>query len=221
MPYLPNIPIASQTLKSSQPQILSNFQTSNSVYGVDHYDYTVTGTNLGHHKNVTMPVVVTPPTPSASQFTIYSKTVSGSSELFAKRDGSPTEFQLTSGGNINISSSAGYTPLAKAITLQLTYNSGDRVNPISYSAISNIGVASMLPNVAPNWEIVFTTPMASANYFVSVALGNWTSTTFGATTVSPFYFNRSTTGLFIQVPNVANLGAGPFTTEISVMIFGT
>jgi hypothetical protein len=221
MPYLPNIPIATQTLKSSQPQILSNFQTSNSVYGVDHYDYTVTGTDLGHHKNVTMPVLVTPPTPSANQFTIYSKTVSGSSELFAKRDGFPTEYQLTSGGNINISAAAGYTPLARAVTLQATYNTGDRVNPTGYSIISSIGVASMVPNVAPNWQMTFTTPMASANYYVSIALGNWTSTTFGATTVSPFYFNRTVNSLFIQVPNLANLGAGPFTTEISVMIFGT
>jgi hypothetical protein len=216
MPYLPNIPIGPQTLMSSQPQIRDNFSVSNTVYGVDHYDFTVTGDNLGHHKNVTMPVSVTPPTPSANQFTIYSKTVSGSSELFAKRDGFPTEYQLTSGGSITAAGT-----LTKAVLLQATYNSGDRVNPTGYSILSSVGVASMVPNVAPNWEITFTTPMASANYYVSVALANWTSTTFGATTVSPFYFNRTTTSLFIQVPNVANLGAGPFTTEISVMIFGT
>lgn len=56
--YLPNIPTAVQLQSVSQGQILTNFGVLNSSYGIDHYDYTVSGANTGFHNKVTTPAII-------------------------------------------------------------------------------------------------------------------------------------------------------------------
>jgi hypothetical protein len=98
MTFDPNIPTNDQTIKSAQPQIRTNFQAQNAVYGSDHYAFDEANANLsGKHSKVTLPNQSPPPSTIAGELALYSKDVSGSSGLFYRRDADPTEYQITSG----------------------------------------------------------------------------------------------------------------------------
>ncbi len=50
--YLPNIPLASDDLSTSQADLLGNFQALNTIYGTDHYPFSDTSADQGFHKKV-------------------------------------------------------------------------------------------------------------------------------------------------------------------------
>jgi|APGre2960657404_1045060.scaffolds.fasta_scaffold00118_37 hypothetical protein len=82
--YTPNIPAASDRPSQSQAQILSNFQTLNSTYGVDHYDFTTATTNQGKHQKVTFPAQAGDPTTIANELALYAKNVGGDLGLYVR-----------------------------------------------------------------------------------------------------------------------------------------
>jgi hypothetical protein len=105
MTYLPNNPVANQTLKSSQPQLQGNFQVIENIYNSEHFPFTESDPLLqGKHKHITLPASAVAPSPPANQLALYAKSVSGASELFLKRDNDPTEHQITIDGMINSTS---------------------------------------------------------------------------------------------------------------------
>ncbi len=55
MTFLPNIPTINQNLDFSQSQLLTNNQALNTVYGIDHYEYSNGSVNAGFHNKVTTP----------------------------------------------------------------------------------------------------------------------------------------------------------------------
>lgn len=217
MPYLPNIPIATQTLKSSQPQILGNFQTLNSVYGVDHYDYTVTGANMGHHKNVTFNKTEPAPSPAAGYVSIYGKDVAGSSELFVKHDGSPTEYQLTSGGNTNITNSTGFTPISAKVTVQMDFPAVS-VNP-TITILNQSNVASVVLSGSPNFLVTFTTPLSSAAYYPMISFGLPQNVLSSAEAPSMLNTVPLTTSCLFHLP-IDPGHPTAFTAYVNLLIFG-
>lgn len=73
--YLPNIPQQSDNLDFSQGQLLTNFQSLDTYYGIDHIKYSV-ATNSGFHNQVTsVPQSVVPTTTVNPIFYSYQSTV--------------------------------------------------------------------------------------------------------------------------------------------------
>jgi hypothetical protein len=97
MPYLPNIPQPNDLLSESQGDILGNFQSANTTYGINHYPFdNATVGQIGKHKYVEMPVsAVIPAGLITNEGTVYSKTANAASQLFYSPDNSTNEYQLT------------------------------------------------------------------------------------------------------------------------------
>lgn len=74
MSYLPLIPAATDDPSVSQSQIQTNFSLLNSVFGVDHVNYTA-GSNNGLHTKVTL-VTAGDPAQSVAGPELYAKSVS-------------------------------------------------------------------------------------------------------------------------------------------------
>lgn len=75
--YTPNIPASSDRPSQSQGQILNNFQTLESTYGIDHYPFTDATVNQGKHKKVTFPAQASDPTTLAGELALFAKNVGG------------------------------------------------------------------------------------------------------------------------------------------------
>lgn len=58
MSYNPNIPQPNDELSDSQPDILNNFGSSNTSFGIDHYPFSDLTVNNGKHNKVTTPLIV-------------------------------------------------------------------------------------------------------------------------------------------------------------------
>jgi hypothetical protein len=87
MTYTPNIPLATQRIADTQSPINANFTSANTIFGLDHIAFDAAGNN-GKHKYVTMiDETASPPTPGASEGTIYSKTTGGVTNPYYRRDG--------------------------------------------------------------------------------------------------------------------------------------
>jgi len=94
MSYTHNIPNSSDARAESQIQILSNFQTLNSVWSVNHTPLTSTESQ-GQHKVLTMRNQTVDPTTAANQVALYNKLVSSIPELFFRPASNGTPIQLT------------------------------------------------------------------------------------------------------------------------------
>jgi len=123
MAYNNNIPQATDNLSQSQADLLANFAALDSQYGSsgDHVAFSAVSNN-GKHKKSTYVVQGSDPGSSATEAVVYSKTSSGSSELFLQRDAVATAIQLTK-GTVNIAGDAtgtskGHTFLPGGLLLQ-------------------------------------------------------------------------------------------------------
>ena len=89
-------PLGTASVKANEATGANNTAHIETTLNVDHY---WTLTSAGKHKQVTLPVSATAPTPAANDLTLYSKNTTGGSCLFMARDGSPLlSAQLTSAG---------------------------------------------------------------------------------------------------------------------------
>lgn len=97
MAYVSNIPQPNDLLSESQGDILGNFQSANTTYGINHYPFdNATVGQIGKHKFVEMPVsAVIPAGLIAGDGTVYAKTANAATQLFYSPDNSTNEYQLT------------------------------------------------------------------------------------------------------------------------------
>ncbi len=94
MSYTVPVPVSGQSLGNSRPIIAQNFATIQTIFDKNHVDFNASGG--GKHKYVEIPVSVSIPAGlTASEGTLYTKTVSGASQLFYSPDTTSNEYQLT------------------------------------------------------------------------------------------------------------------------------
>lgn len=100
MSFNPNIPLPTDFLSQSQQDILTNFQTSDTSQGVNHYQFSDVTANNGKHKFLQMPENAAPTT-AVDEGAVYTTVGSGPAETnlwFRAEDsggGGGFEYQLT------------------------------------------------------------------------------------------------------------------------------
>jgi hypothetical protein len=95
MSYNPNIPIGTDPMAVSQPQVLNNFTAINSAWSVDHIPLTATD-NVGMHNALNMVKQSGTPRTSSSQVGLYvAADGSGNPQIFYCPNSSQTPIQLT------------------------------------------------------------------------------------------------------------------------------
>ena len=94
MAYNNAIPQASDRIKDSQSQILDNFAAIKTLVDINHV--TFDAVNQGKHKYVSMPEQSSDPTTAANEVAIYTKAVSGVSQLFLRNEGDGSVVDWTS-----------------------------------------------------------------------------------------------------------------------------
>ena len=174
MPYLPNIPAAGDKLVVSQGQIQGNFQTSNTVFGTDHYPFDNVSGNEGKHKQVQMPVLLAKPAGlSTGEGTLYSKTANSESQIFFNPDNSVNEYQLTRAIDAEFAkfakntpylanSEGGWTFLPGGLILQYgkrqsAANPSAVVFPVAFTSVPFSVTATRIQNTATSWGITVPT----------------------------------------------------------------
>jgi hypothetical protein len=128
MSFTPNIPTINMSLGTSRVAIVNNFSNLYNTSAVNHFEgNTVVAPPLapGKHKYVQMPtipnaVVASAPTNPADQLSLYTKSVSGRSTLYYKKDNSVDEWQLTGVDPSN--ANPGYTFLPGGLLIQWGVN---------------------------------------------------------------------------------------------------
>lgn len=93
MTFVPGIPASGQTLGNSRSQVQGNFANYNTVVSVNHVPPNASG--QGKHAFVEMPVQSPDPATLAGEGGLFTKTTSGSSELYYLRDAVATIYQMT------------------------------------------------------------------------------------------------------------------------------
>ncbi len=74
MVFKPTKPAAPDDLDVSQGDIQGNFQTSNTVMAVNHFEFDITTGQEGMHRKVDLPVLAAPPTTGANVGVFYNTT---------------------------------------------------------------------------------------------------------------------------------------------------
>ena len=145
MSYTPNIPNSSDARAESQIQILSNYQTLNSVWAVNHVPLTSTDTQ-GQHNVLTLRNQSGDPTTASNQVALYNKLVSSIPELFFRPASNGTPIQLTypslTNGTPNIIVGTGYTNV-----IQQSFIAGPFVIYAGYIFNEN-GLADLIAAIA-------------------------------------------------------------------------
>lgn len=90
MAYKSNIPLATDKLSSSQPDINGNFTEINTYVNVDHIAFN--GADQGKHKKTTFPVAAAPGAVGATEVGLYAATHLGMPELFINKTADQVPF---------------------------------------------------------------------------------------------------------------------------------
>ena len=115
MTYSTTTPAASDPINTTYAPIATNFSILNTTFNTDHVPPTdATSANWGKHKQVTLQVSASAPSPSGTDANVYTKTVSGAQQLFFK-NAAGTETQITGATS---ESGNGYLTLPGGIILQ-------------------------------------------------------------------------------------------------------
>lgn len=94
MAFNPNIPQPDDFQDESQTQLLANFQALKTLIDVNHE--TFGSANEGKHKYVTLPEQSSAPATSTNEMALYTKAVSGVTQMFLKNENSGSEVNFTS-----------------------------------------------------------------------------------------------------------------------------
>ncbi len=98
--YLPDIPQATDLISVSQGQLLTNFQTLNTGFGIDHYEFNNATTDRGKHKHAsfvdqTASIPVPPMSFAiANELVVFGVTTGGITSLYYQKDATATVFTL-------------------------------------------------------------------------------------------------------------------------------
>ena len=138
---LNDVPLAGQTLAVTRAPINQNFTTINTAFLVNHVEYGLA--DQGKHKFLQFPQQAAAPATAATELAMYTKDVTGSPQLFIRRQSSGTEIDFTSA--------------TTAVDGQTTLPSGITFKWNTVAGTGNTAVA-----------ITFTTPFTTACYNVQV-----------------------------------------------------
>jgi hypothetical protein len=165
MTYNPNIPQPSDNLSDSQNDLLNNFQTLDTSFAVNHYQFSNATANNGKHKFCEMPIGILPVGLSANEATIYGKSAVGLSpategNLWFTPDASGKEYQLTR----TISDGVSY-PKFGAATTGWTFLPGGLI--MQYGTVTTISGGGT-SNGTVIYPITFTSPSTAYSINLTV-----------------------------------------------------
>lgn len=109
-----NIPTASQRLRDSQPQFLTNFASLQTFLETNHVAFSAA--NSGKHKFLQLPEQSSAPTVAANEMGLYTKEQGSVSQLFVRRESDGTEINLTNPTSSIVTS--GYTTLVNGLIIK-------------------------------------------------------------------------------------------------------
>jgi len=184
MTYSTNIPEANHEPAQDQPLMKDNFNVIQSAFTVDHIGM-VTVTNRGKHKRVHLPISPPVPTTAASEGVLYTATASGNTQLFYRRDGSATQFQIT--GKTSGASTNGYTFLFGGFYVEWGSDTTDGFGlntvtfPEAFSTTSYAVVVTPIQNDSEGinrFTKVVTKSSTNFTVFTADRLGNAIATEF-------------------------------------------
>lgn len=93
MAYTANIPQASDDPSQSQALLLANFQEISTAFNTNHGDFN--SGDQGLHKFLQMPEQSSAPATGTNEGALYTKDVSGTTQLFWREETNGTEYQMT------------------------------------------------------------------------------------------------------------------------------
>jgi len=93
MSYQSNVPLGTDAPSASAADFRNNFGQIFTVNGVNHEDFNAA--DAGKHKFMQMPEQGSPPATAANEGALYTKAVSGATQLFFREESNGTERQMT------------------------------------------------------------------------------------------------------------------------------
>lgn len=173
MSYNQNIPVATDDLSVSQPQIQANFLAIFNAFNLNHGSFNDV-TNQGKHVFVEMPNQnAAPPTTIANETGLYtnSSTYTNQPELFfIKQNGTTAPSPLNTANGYEITSSnytsPGWTRLPSGILLKWGTFSGTT----PYTLVFDVSATN--PQFANCYNVQLTSTFSTAEYFTVTNLTN-------------------------------------------------
>jgi hypothetical protein len=204
--YINNIPQADDIVAQSQPQLLNNCQSLDQEMDVDHYSMANSDANKrGKHAAARFTIQGADPTTLATEMAIYSKTVTGNTDLWVRPISNGTPFQLTSGS----SGGSGFQAYG-------TFNN----NGASAVFLSKSSNDSSDTYSAGLYTITFSPALSSANYGC-VQSQSWNGSQSTGAVVLGVYSNFSQTTNQIKLLFYQSLTDGYFFAALSPTIYKT
>lgn len=192
MAYNSNIPLPTDLISQSQPQLLANFQAINTLLDVNHYTFNSAGATDGKHKYVSMPEQLADPATAVNELAIYSKegAISTVAELFLRRENNGTAYAFTESGQNVI----GWTRLPSGILIKWgNDNAGDGSTTQNFPLVDGGGVAQPAFTATPYIILFIKTENQVAN---NTAVANWNLSSTNSATQYTINL-RNTTGAVI------------------------
>lgn len=180
------MPLPTQTLGQTNNLIKQNFNNISTNWQVNHVDWD-SGTDSGKHKFVTMPEQGSDPVTAANEMAIYTKAVSGITQMFLRNEGNGAAVNFsglyTFPGGPWALGSQGSTTLPSGLILKWGFNSVTAGSGTISFALSGSYPTTLFA--------VFITPSVVTNATVSVnarTLANFTVNCSTASTTSFYWF---------------------------------
>lgn len=188
--YDPNAPTGLVNLDVDYQSLQLNFQQANISFGINHYPFTDNTANNGKHKFVEMPILTgIPPGLASAEFTLYSKNVSGNSQLFSTRGVTGIEVQLT-GPGVPITTTNGSTFLAGGLLIQwgkkaTPGSTGSVIFPVAFSSApfsiqltlqrtsgsQSVTIDNATPPSVSQFNYLSSSPGSDFLYWMAIGLG--------------------------------------------------
>lgn len=163
MAFNPNIPQPTDALSQSQADILANFQAIAPLFDQGIQDFVI------------LPVQGSAPTTAASELALYSKSVSGTPQLFMRQQSNGTEFDFTS----SLKADSGWARLPSGILIKwgpATVPSRNTLATVTYNTGGSIPAFTTVYSVMASQT--FSAGPSTGDLNVAVSAGAFTATTF-------------------------------------------
>lgn len=140
MAFTRNVPQSNELLSVSQPKLLDNFNSSDDVFGIDHYKFSNTTANLGFHQKVTSPDQNGHPASPLINPTIYGTSQAGT-QLGV--------LQYSKGPNRTDQGNQVSTPLTFIQSQEnaISINNGSSINIFDFTGINRCFCKFMVGNI--------------------------------------------------------------------------
>jgi hypothetical protein len=132
IPYTPNIPQATDQISQSQPKILENFGSINTLIGIDHA--TFASGNAGMHNKVTMPDQGGAAVFAGTNAGMYATLLAGVNEIYLHKSTFSADVPITAGTMTTAANGWCYLPCG----LLMCWGTGVTVSPVvgvTYTAV--------------------------------------------------------------------------------------